>query len=71
MEYKKNKDRDEEEHAETMRQEKEWKQEKLQVRQAQNRLSQQKRRKRIKNQEIQAGVQDEDGKKIQVRQIPI
>ena len=44
------------EHIENMRQEEEWKQEKLEVRQEQNRLSQQKHCKRIKVQEIQAGM---------------
>jgi hypothetical protein len=66
---RKNRDRDEEERIEGAHQEEEWKQEKLQVRREHNCLSQQKHRKRIKVQEIQAGMRDEDGSKIQVRQI--
>ena len=68
---RKNRDRDEEERTRIMHQEQEWKQEKLQVRQDNNRISQQKRRKRIMGQEIQAGIRDQDGKKVQVRQISI
>ena len=59
-------ERDEEEHTRVMHQEGEWKQEKLLDMHGCNRLSQQKRRKKIQEQEIEAGIQDEDGKKVQV-----
>ena len=49
-----------------MHQEEEWKQEKLLDMRGRNRLSQQKRRKKIQEQEIEAGIRDEDGKKVQV-----
>ena len=52
-----------------MREEEEWKQEKLLDICDCNCLSQQKRQKKIKNQEIEAGIWNEDGKKLQVSQI--
>ena len=66
---RKNRDKDEEERIEHMRQEEEWKQERLQVRKENNRLAQQMRREKIKAQEIQTGMRDQDGKKNQVSQI--
>ena len=64
---RKNREKDEEEHAEIMQQEKEWKAEKLQIRRENNKLSQRKRRKRIHREEIRSGVRDKDGKRVQVR----
>lgn len=61
-----NQERDEKERAEVMRQEEEWKQEKLSDVRERNRLSQQKRRKRIHGQEMKTGIRNEDGKKSQV-----
>lgn len=66
---RKNRDRDEEELAETKNRETEWKQHKLQVSHEKNRLSQQKHQKRVQDEEIKAGIRNEDGKKVQVRQI--
>lgn len=64
---RKNRDRDDEELAETKRQETKWRQRKLQVSHEKNRLSQQKHRKRIQDEEIKAGIRNEDGQKVQVR----
>lgn len=64
-----NREKDEEERAQVMQQEEEWKQEKLLEIRGHNRISQQKRRKRIQNQEIDAGIRDKDGKKLKVSQI--
>ena len=61
-----NQEKDEEERAEIERREEEWKQEKLSDIRARNRLSQQKRRKRIHGEEIKVGIRDKDGNKIQV-----
>jgi hypothetical protein len=66
---RKYRDRDEEERTRILHQEEEQKKEKLEVRRGKNQLSQQKRRKKLQNQEIVAGVRDQDGKKIQVREI--
>ena len=64
---RKNRDRDEEVAADTKCREKKQKEHKLQVSREKNRLSQQKHRMRIQDEEINAGIRDEDGKKIQVR----
>jgi hypothetical protein len=66
---RKYRERDEEERTRILYQEEEQKQEKLEVRRGKNQLSQQKRHKKLQNQEIGAGVRDQDGKKIQVREI--
>jgi biopolymer transport protein ExbD len=59
-------ERDEEARIEVTRKQEKWKQEKLSDIREGNRLSQQKRRKKIQKQEIKAGMRDEDGKKVQV-----
>lgn len=64
---RKNRDRDKEELAETKHRETQWRQHKLQVSREKNRLSQQKHRKRIQDEEIKAGIRNEDGQKVQVR----
>jgi hypothetical protein len=64
---RKNREKDDEERAEIMQQEKEWKTEKLQIQRENNKLSQRKRRKRIHEEEIRSGVRDKDGKRVQVR----
>jgi len=52
-----------------MQEEKEWREEKLADVRERNLLSQQKRRRRIKDQEIQAGIRDKDGKKLPVSKL--
>jgi len=64
-----NLERDEEERAEIMQEEKEWREEKLVDVRERNLLSQQKHRRRIKDQEIQAGIRDKDGKKLPVSKL--
>jgi hypothetical protein len=61
-----NQDRDEEKHAEVRRKEEKWKQKKASDMRERNRLSQQKCREKILGQEINVGIRDKDGKKIQV-----
>ena len=61
-----NQERDKEERTRVMHQEEEWKQEKLLDMCGCNCLSQQKCHEKIQKQEIEAGIQDEDGKKVQV-----
>ena len=64
-----NQEADEEKRAKVKHQEEEWKQENLQDMRKRNRLSQQKHRKKIQMQEIEAGIRDESGKKLEVSQI--
>ena len=61
-----NQGRDEEERTEAKHQEEEWRETKRQKQRDNNRLSQQKHRKKIKNQEKKAGIQDESGKNLPV-----
>jgi len=61
-----NQEKDEKERAEITLQEGRWKQKKLLDTREHNRLSQQKHRKKIWEQEVKTGVRDEDGKKLQV-----
>ena len=61
--------RGEEEHARVQHQEEEWKNEKLEKLCDRNHLAQQKRRKKLKTQEIEAGIQNKDGKKLPVSQV--
>jgi hypothetical protein len=61
-----NQDRDKEKHAEVRHKEEKWKQKKASDMHECNRLSQQKYHEKIHGQEINAGIWDKDGKKIQV-----
>ena len=63
-----NQERDEEERAKILYQEEEWKQERLLDIRGHNHLSQQKHHKKIQRQEIEAGMWNEDGKKLQASQ---
>lgn len=64
-----NRERDEKEHAETMRQEEEWREEKRQKLRERNRLSQQKHRSKAKSQNQTAGIQDKSGRRSMVSEI--
>ncbi|KAF9791280.1 hypothetical protein BJ322DRAFT_1017812 [Thelephora terrestris] len=66
---RKNRDRNEERGVTAICQEEEWKNEKLQVSRDNNRLSQQKRQKRMQHEEIKAGIRAKDGKGVEGRQI--
>jgi len=61
-----NHERDKEEHGKVLHQQEEWREEKLLDLHERNRLSQQKCRRMAMNQEQDAGLRDEHGKKIQV-----
>jgi hypothetical protein len=64
-----NLERDEEQRAETIRKEGKWKEQKLTHLRERNSVSQQKRRKTTKAQEIQAGIRDKDGNKLPVSEL--
>jgi hypothetical protein len=61
-----NREMEDEKRAKVKRREEEWKEEKLLEKREGNRLSQQKRRDKIKQQEVKAGIRGDDGKKLQV-----
>jgi hypothetical protein len=64
-----NLERDGEQRAETIRKEGKWKEQKLTHLRERNSVSQQKRRKTTKAQEIQAGIRDKDGNKLPVSEL--
>ena len=61
-----NQERDEEDRTKVMHQQEKWKQEKLLDIHNNNCLSQQKHHRKIQKQEVEAGIRDESGKKLQV-----
>jgi hypothetical protein len=62
-------ERDEEERAEIMRKEEKQKEEKLADLRERNLVSQRKRRRKVKDQEVRVGVRDKDGKKLPVSKL--